>query len=141
MVRLILLIFLFSCSPFRRNSFTYTENGQPKTVKLVVPKGFNKSETRTDSSGNQEKYFRYSNGLFLYFVNAVDTTKEYQYINYEENIPKELYSFIYFKGYDSTNRYWRESRQGRFRAGYRNATEGNDWKFDSSLNYFMIHEK
>ena len=141
MLRFLLLIFLFSCSPFRRNSFTYTGNGQPKTIGIVVPKGFSKSETRKDSTGNEEKYFFYPNGLFLYFVSAVDTTRDYQYINYEENIPKELYESIYFKGYDSTNRYWRESRQGKFRAGYRNATEGNDWKFDSSINYFILREK
>jgi hypothetical protein len=144
MVRIPVLLLLFLCPScflfpkFREEHFSYRENNQARSVKLVVPKGFRRTETKTDSSGNEEKYFYYPGGAFLYFVRDRDTAKIYQPINYGENISKNVQDAVFFKGIDSVSRYWRESRIPGFRSGYRYAENGTDWLFDSSLNYFSL---
>lgn len=139
---LFILICFSSChlfSKFRESRFTWSANGSPQSVKLVVPKGYKRSETKKDSLGNEELYYYYPNGSYLYFVNSPDTSKIYQPIVYGENISRELYHATFFKGIDSDNRYWRETRFLHFKAGYRNVQSGYDWLFDSSLNYFALH--
>lgn len=75
----------------------------------------------------------------MYFALLSDTTTQLQTINYDENIPKELYHTIYFKGVDSSNLYWRETRFDDYRAGYKNVEEGYDGTFDSAINYFSLY--
>ena len=87
------------------------------------------------------RYFLYPGGTELYFAFLKDTTRELQAINYDDNIPKELYQTIFYKGIDSTNHYWRETRFGNYKAGYKNVDEGEDGVFDSSINYFSLHLK
>jgi hypothetical protein len=134
-------VILSSCflfSNFRRSSFSYSGNGTSQTVPLVVPKGYNKIERQTDSAtGNEEIYYRYPGKAVLYFVVAKDTTKEYQRINYELNVPQPIYTGRFYKGVDSSDLYWRETRMGFYRAGYYNIERGDDWEFDSAVNYFM----
>ena len=138
---LIITVFLSSCflfGNFRRSSFSYTGNGTSQTVPLVVPKGYNKIERQTDTStGNEEIYYRYPGKAVLYFVVAKDTTKEYQQINYELNVPQPIYTGRFYKGIDSSHLYWRETRLGSYRAGYYNIGRGNDGEFDSAVNYFI----
>jgi hypothetical protein len=142
--RLTLVLFIFiilSCSPFRRSSFLYHENGIVHSTGLVVPKKYNKTQQTTDSAGNEQKFFYYSGGRILYFAHLTDSLREYQYINLEENIPRMIYGSVYMKGIDSSGLYWRENRDFPFRSGYRFVKEGRDWIFDSSLNYFSVHRK
>ena len=140
----ILVLLLQSCflfRPFKKASVTFNENGSEKKYTLVVPKGFRDSEKRVDTSGNQEWYFHYGDGTTLYFVKAADTSISYQPIRYEFNIPKPLNHTMFFKGIDSAGRYWRESRFGNYKSGYWSAESGEDWKYDSAVNYFSLMMK
>jgi hypothetical protein len=137
----LLMVVCSSCflfSRLKRTQFSFSENGVRHSVKAVVPKRYSKTETRIDSAGNQLHYFLYSGGAELYFALLKDTTTELQTINYAENIPKTLYQTIFYKGVDSTNRYWRETRFNNYKAGYRNVEEGDDGTFDSAINYFSL---
>lgn len=127
--------FLFS--DFRRSSFSYSKNGSSYTTSLVVPKGYKRTDRQVDSAGNLVNYFYYPGEAVLYFAVLTDTSKQYQPINYSANIPRELYNATFYKGSDSSFRYWRENRFDHFRAGYRNVED--DAVFDSSLNYFSLH--
>lgn len=137
-----LMIFCNSCFLFRdlkRTHFSFSLNGISHSVNVVVPKRYLKTETRIDSAGNQVHSFLYPGGAELYFALLSDTTTQLQTINYDENIPKELYHTIYFKGVDSSNLYWRETRFDDYRAGYKNVEEGYDGTFDSAINYFSLY--
>ena len=127
--------FLFS--NFRKTKVTLDEH----TVKTVVPKKFTKAPMETDSLGNQVQYYHYSDGGILYFAFLKDTTTDLQPINYKDNIAKDLYGTVYFKGLDSSNHFWRETRFGNYRAGYRNVDEEDEGNFDSTINYFSRHVK
>lgn len=129
--------FLFS--DFKKNQFSFSQNEKTNTVKIPVPKKFSKSEFKTDSSGNQVQYFFYPGGSVLYFAFLKDTSAELQPINYDLNIANELYRTIYYKGLDSLGQYWRETRFGNYKAGYKNVNGGEDGIFDSSINYFSLH--
>src|SRR5688572_27330784 len=93
--------FLFS--DFRRQEFSFTEEGVQKNYTAVVPKGYKRVEKRIDSSGNQELFYHYSGGTTLYFVRVMDTNVRYLPIDYENSLPKSIYNTIFFKGVDSTN--------------------------------------
>lgn len=131
--------FLFN--DFKKTKFSFSDNETVHSINTVVPKKFNKSELKTDSIGNQVHYFSYPDGSSLYFALLKDTLTQLQAINYELNIAKPLYQTIYYKGLDSSNHYWRETRFGNYRAGYKNVNEDDDGKFDSSINYFSLHLK
>jgi hypothetical protein len=86
-------------------------------------------------------YYYYSDGSVLYFASLNDTSVELQTINYTDNIPKELYNTLFYKGLDSSKYFWRESRFGKYRAGYKNIDAEDEGNFDSSINYFTLHVK
>jgi hypothetical protein len=136
----ILMIVCQSCFLF--SDFKKTKIALPgRTVKIVVPKKFNKSQIQTDSLGNMVLYYYYSDGSVLYFASLNDTSVELQTINYTDNIPKELYNTLFYKGLDSSKYFWRESRFGKYRAGYKNIDAEDEGNFDSSINYFTLHVK
>jgi hypothetical protein len=140
----VLMICCNSCflfSDLKKRKFSFSENGTKHSINAVVPKKYSKTETRVDSSGNQVHYFIYPRGAELYFAFLKDTTTELQTINYDENIPRQLYQTIFYKGVDSTNHYWRETRFNNYKAGYRNVEEEDNGTFDSAINYFSLHLK
>jgi hypothetical protein len=140
-ILLLISIIFNSCflfSRLKKTNFSFSENGQDQVVNAVVPKKFNKAETEIDSLGNQVRYFFYPDGAVLYFASLKDTSTQIQAIDYDWNIPKELYHTVYVKGIDSTNRYWRETKFGNYKAGYKNVEGGDDGNFDSSINYFTL---
>jgi hypothetical protein len=140
----VLMICCNSCflfSDLKKRKFSFSENGTKHSINAVVPKKYSKTETRVDSSGNQVHYFIYPGGAELYFAFLKDTTTELQTINYDENIPRQLYQTIFYKGVDSTNHYWRETRFNNYKAGYRNVEEEDNETFDSAINYFSLHLK
>jgi hypothetical protein len=137
----LLVILLESCflfGKFKKDQLSFTENGKPVAYTVVIPKKFASHKSSTDSSGNQMVFYHYPDGTTLYFVRAADTSIQYQPINYALNIPKALYNTIFFKGIDSNGAYWRETRYGIYKIGYYGASPGEDWKFDSALNYFTL---
>lgn len=129
----------FLISNLRKREISFSENGQSYTIRVAVPKKFVKSETSIDSAGNQLHYYFYPDGAVLYFAMLKDTSTELQPIDYNLNIPRQLYRAEYFKGIDSSHHYWRETRFGKFKSGYKNVNEENEGAFDSSLNYFSLH--
>lgn len=142
-VVLIFLVIVFnSCFLFndlKRTDFLFSENGTNRSVNAVIPKKYNRTEKQVDSTGNQVQYYFYPGGTVLYFALMKDTSSELQPIDYNQNIPKPLYQTVFFKGLDSAGHYWRETRFGNYKAGYKNVNEGDDGKFDSSINYFSLH--
>jgi len=139
---ILLLFCLSSCFLFnklKKDSVSFS--GEPaKTV--VIPKGRYKKTFETDSAGNEANLFKYGDGTVLYFARMKDTSFPLQPIDYQNNVPKVIYQSVFFKGLDSTLQYyWRESRNEPYRFGYRNALAGEEWLFDSSLNYFSRHMK
>lgn len=136
------VLLLGSCflrKDFRHQTVTFNENQSARTFPVIVPKGFSKQETKIGTSGNEENYFYYPGGALLYFVRVADTTVQYQPIDYQANIPKTIYGAEFFKGLDSTYRfYWRENRIGKYKIGYRDAGSDTEWRFDSAVNYFTL---
>jgi hypothetical protein len=144
MILLLLMVIFNSCflfSDFKRSHFSFLKEGKETPVEVVVPKKYNKSETQTDSAGNQIHYYYYSGGTVLYFAFLKDTNTQLQPIDYEMNIPKPLYQTVYMKGLDSSNHYWRETKFDQYKAGYQHVDEDDDGVFDSSINYFSLHLK
>ncbi len=142
MIKTCLFLFLIvatSCSlfnGFNRRKFQYTANNSPQNLSLLVPKGFKGEKKMVDSAGNLQQVFSYENGAFLYFAFVKDTTKTYQLFVEENHIAKKHPGGGYFfKGRDSTGLYWRELKQGNFRAGYRNVSSEIEEKFDSAINH------
>ncbi len=139
---LLLLLACQSCflfPKFRKDQINFTENGLQKNYRVVVPKGYNQKEKITGATGNQEIYYHYPGGAVLYFAHVTDTAYQYQPINYQVNMPKELYHALFYKGIDSTySYYWRENRVGDYKIGYIKAAAGDEWRFDSALNYFSL---
>jgi len=138
----LLMMFCSSCflfSDLKKKQFSFSEDGTKHSVNTVVPKKYSKTQTSIDSSGNQVQYFFYPGGAQLYFALLKDTTTQLQTILYNDNLPKALYHTIYYKGLDSSDHYWRETRFGSYRAGYRKVNKEDEGKFDSSINYFSLH--
>jgi hypothetical protein len=136
----VLMIVCHSCflfSDFKKTRISLPE----RSVKTIVPKKFDKSRAVTDSLGNRVQYYYYPDGSVLYFALLKDTSTQLQTINYADHVPKELYHTIYYKGLDSSNYFWRDSRFGNYRAGYKNVDGEDEWNFDSSINYFTLHVK
>jgi hypothetical protein len=136
---LVFLLFIFcsSCSLFNetglRKSSVYFNNPQgSETMSLMVPKGYRHQQINDSAKGH---LYLYPNGAFLYFV-QLSNSGDYQVINKEANISQpQLPEGLFYKGQDSTGRFWREVQLKNFRFGYRNVTSDQEIKFDSSLNY------
>jgi hypothetical protein len=146
MYRILLLLSLSTLSscflfrPYRDAEFRYTENGGEQRIPLVVPKRYGRSESVTDSSGNQVLVFHYGSSK-LYFARMIDTSRPVQAIYYPDNLPKQYLDVLFYKGIDSSGQYWRESRIPGFRSGYYRVEEGRDGLFDSSLNHFSLRAR
>ncbi len=117
----------------RKSSFAYADR---EVLPLVVPKGFNKVELKTDSAGNRTRLFSYGDGAALYFYYG-DTISKNLPVDTSLNIAKYYPGDVqFYKGQDSSNGlFWRESQYKNFRFGYRNITGERETLFDSSLNY------
>jgi hypothetical protein len=135
-------ILFSSCFLFRdlkKDRFSISRDGIEKSYTVVVPKGVKRKEKKTDSLGNVAQFYYYADGAVLYFADMKDTTASYQAINYEDNVPKEMYNSLFFKGIDgSYDHFWRETRFGNYRVGYYKVDTDEDWKFDSAVNYFTL---
>lgn len=128
-----------SCSVFsalRKKEFVFTDGNQPQALRILVPKRYAKRETITDSSGNKGDYYRYSNGAFLYIIQATDTLTLFQPIDTVNHIPLlHPYGGLLYKGLDSSGLFWREIRTDSFRFGYRFVPQEMEMLFDSAVNY------
>lgn len=132
---------LYSCflfKEFRAETFAYN-NKQSKVIPVIVPKGFSRSNITIDSLGNTQKFFQYGGNAFLYIAFLKDTSIALQPIKMNEHIPKAALSGgIFYKGIDSTYKYWREIRQKNFRVGYKNVKGADEGVFDSAINFIHL---
>ena len=121
---------------FRKDTFAYNAGGQAAAIGVVVPKGFNRDETKTDSSGAVIKSYYYGDGTVLYFAQMQDTVTMLHPIDTAQHIPEmHLLGGVMYKGIEKDYTFWREVRRGYFRAGYRNVKVPVEPRFDSAVNY------
>jgi hypothetical protein len=139
---LVLFLALINCascglfSDLRKRTFTYTQDSVEQTLRIRVPKKYAKRESFVDSAGNQQQYFRYSNGALLYMVHTTDTLMQFQSVDTVNNIPKLYYNgALMYKGLDSSGLFWREIRTDSFRFGYRFVPNDKEILFDTAVNY------
>ena len=134
-----LLSSCFFLSDFKRTPFQYADGTQVHTRTFVVPRGYKAQKTVTDSAGTTVQTFTYGNSLF-YIAYLRDTTIQIQPISPKENMPEfSLVSdAVVYKGMDSSDLFWREVRQHRFRVGYRFVPPLWEDKFDSATNYAIV---
>lgn len=134
-----LVVCCLSCSLFsdlRKQDFTYTDAGGPQTLRIVVPKRYAKTEHLVDSIGNEQQWYRYSNGAFLYVIRTADSGARFQPIDTASHIPRlHPYGGLIYKGQDSAGLFWREIRTDSFRFGYRFVPHDQEILFDSAVNY------
>lgn len=136
---LFIIVSLSSCflfSDFRKRKVAFT-TGEPMPVQLLVPKKYSDVKNEVDSSGNETFYYSYRNGAVLYFSRMKDTSTMLQYIDYQMNLPRDLYGTKFYKGVRD-GYYWRESRFDNYKAGYYGVDPADDGTFDSVLNYFRL---
>jgi hypothetical protein len=137
---MLLLAWLPSCflfKDYKRREFTYTRTGDSlsSTVAIIVPKGFKRQERIADSLGNQGMVYHYKEGAEFYILYA-PLGDNYQAFDTVGHIPQpHLQGGIFYKGIDSTQRWWREAQPPFFRIGYRNVTSDSEVDFDSAVNY------
>jgi hypothetical protein len=139
LVLCLVLMYCASCGLFsdlRKRTFTYTQGTDEQTLRILVPKKYAERECFTDSAGNQQQYFRYSNGAFLYMIHTTDTLTQFQPVDTTKNIPKQYYNgALMYKGLDSSGLFWREMRTDSFRFGYRFVPDDMEILFDTAVNY------
>ena len=104
------------------------------TVAIIVPKGFKRQEAINDSI-SQGVIYHYLDGAEFYILyTPLDSI--YQTFDTSLHIPQpHLQGGIFYKGIDSTKRWWREAQPPSFRIGYRNVSSENEVLFDSAVNY------
>ncbi len=142
MFRILLLCFVvsfsscFLFSDFRKRNTSFT-SGEPRSLQLLVPKRYSDFKREMDSTGNETLYYKYRNGAVLYFSRMKDTSTLLQYIDYQMNLPRDLYGTKFYKGVRD-GYYWRESRFDNYKAGYYGVDPEDDGTFDSAVNYFRL---
>lgn len=134
---LIALVFsgCFLFKDYKRKEFLYSRNGQPQTLRLLVPKGYVK-EVTSDTAGLRLHSFQYPDGATLYAAYLTDTTYELQSFNRNVHVPLQLLQGgQVYKGQDADELFYREIRQGNLRFGYKGVPRVNETYFDSATNY------
>lgn len=128
----------FLSKEYKQTSFTYTRNGQPVTLPLLVPKGYTKDE-QLDTAGVTMHVFHYGNGAILYAAYVADSTVELQPINHSLNMPlRGPQGGWVYKGMDEHELFHRVIQQGPLRFGYRNVPGDVEVKFDSATNFMAL---
>lgn len=136
----IIIIMLPSCFLLRdhkRRQFSYMRAGDrtPSIVAIIVPKGFKREEKVVDSLGHQGVVYHYLGGATFY-VQYAPLEEHYPTFDTSMHIPEpHLQGGIFYKGIDSTKRWWREAQPPSFRIGYRNVSTEDEVRFDSAVNY------
>lgn len=136
------LLFAFSAcflvKEYKRTSFTYSRNGQPTTIPMVVPRGYVKAEKR-DTAGVTLQTFYYPGGAMLYAAYLTDTTFALQPFDTSLHQPQvhRLGGWVY-KGQDSNELFYREIQRGHWRFGYRQVPEAFELQFDSATNHASL---
>lgn len=135
---LLLLFCLSACflfKDYKKKEFSFIQNGQTRTLSLLVPKGYTKEEAK-DTGGIMLYSFQYPSGAVLYAAYLTDTTYQLQAFNPTVHQPLELpQGGRVYKGQDENENFYREIRQGNLRFGYRSVSEANEVLFDSATNY------
>lgn len=143
-MRIVFVLIAFAILPscflfkdYKRREFSYTRTGDSSssTVAIIVPKGFKRTEKIMDSLGHQGVAYHYKDGAEFYIIYD-PLGDSYQVIDTLQHIPKPyLQGGVYYKGIDSTKRWWREAQPPFFRIGYMNVNDDKEVNFDSAVNY------
>jgi hypothetical protein len=134
---LIILIFLFACSPYRgmQKKSIDVEGSQ---YHILLPKHYQRSEQKKDELGNMVQFYYYDDGAYLFFakraagsVFPIDTSL---------NIGKEqLHGGLYYKMIDDKDQLSRDVMVKDYWFGYRHAEAGKqEALFDSAMNYVRV---
>lgn len=139
----LLIILASSCflrRDFKSSSFAYNQNGQARTISLVVPRGYNKMEKK-DTAGVTLETFYYPNGALVYAAYLTDTSYEVQPFDKTLHQPQihRLGGLVY-KGQDEKELFYRDIRQGNLRFGYRSVPKAMEFVFDSSTNFASLQK-
>ena len=125
--------FLFS--DFRKSNFS---NGD-QNISLIVPKKYKKIRNETDSLGNQQKFYEYEDGSFIFLTTMSDTSSFYLPLDTSLHIAQpNAAGGRYYKGVFPDLRFWREVKIGKLRYGYFNAAYESEGVYDSAINYIRL---
>jgi hypothetical protein len=127
----------FLSKDYKRQEFTYIRTGDSSSshVAVIVPKGFKHQERIADSLGHQGTAYQYKDGAEFYILYTT-LGDNYQAFDTAGHIPQpHLQGGIFYKGIDSTKRWWREAQLPFFRIGYRYVNSEREVLFDSAVNY------
>lgn len=133
-------VLAIACSPFRRTTFTYTDNGQTFTHPVIVPRGYRKVSNHTDSAGNTVQAYDYRNKASYYIAYVKDTNRFVQPLVLSENLPRKYINSEawMYKGLDPSFLYWKEVHRQHLRAGYVNVGADKEAAFDSASTYVAV---
>jgi len=122
-------------SDFKRGHFDAGEGRKP--IKLRVPKGYDKMEWTTDSTGHKTLTYDYGGGQQLYF----STDNQFSaWIDTSQHMPRpHLHGGVFYKGVSPQLQFWREVYSQGLRYGYRSVPRGSETVFDSALNYLRVY--
>ena len=138
---LVLIVVLHSCflmRDYRKSTFSYQENGMNKQVNIIVPKGYNRTETRTTEVGIQEKVYHYGDDVRLFFA-YMPKGGDYLPIDTHYHISKpQLQGGIFYKGTGIGEYWWREAQIQHLRVGYNKVPLELEPHFDSAVNYVRL---
>lgn len=129
----------FITNPYRKQEFSFNEEGTNYSIPFIVPRGFKKKWSSIDEKGNTIQTYSYKDGSVFYFSHMKDSSVDMQPIMYEENHPHKSHhtNAIIYKGIDKNMLYYREVRQGKYWMGYRFVDSDDEYKFDSATNVLV----
>jgi hypothetical protein len=138
-----LSVFLSSCflsKPYRKETFSFEQNGKAYSYPVVVPRGYSKKVLSVDEKGNNLLTYSYRNGAVFYLAHLTDTSADLQPVNEAENIARQSHhtGALIYKGMDENYLYWREVRQKDLRMGYRYVNDKEENRFDSATNFLVV---
>lgn len=146
MKKIVILLFLsfglsscFLFSKYRKTTFNYSHEGQSYSLPLLVPKGYTKEKSGTDSAGNTLLEYYYGGKTFFYAAYLADTAISVQPIIKEDNMPQlNIKGAVIYKGIDANDLFWREVRKKNIRVGYRYVPQLVEGRFDSATNFAAV---
>jgi hypothetical protein len=133
----IVLIFLFACSPYRgMQKRSISVDGS--NYSILIPKHYKRSEQKKDELGNMVQFYYYDDGAYLFFAKRAAGTMFP--VDTSLNIGKEqLPGGLYYKMVNDKNKLSRDVLVKEFWYGYRNAEAGKqEALFDSAMNYVRV---
>jgi len=128
----------FLVRDYSKGTFSYQENGVAKQVPIIIPKGFKRTERRTNEEGIQEQVYHYGNDVRMFFA-YMPRGGNYLAIDTHYHIPQpQLRGGIFYKGTGIGEYWWREAQVNGIRVGYNKVPIDKEPVFDSAVNFVRI---